>query len=338
MGSIWRRLSLFSKVHLLSALFGVHAEFFLDSGNPTGFQYLLIIKRCYSSIFSAVLLTKWNTFTHVLSLLLSVVFVWFSTCSNGWFLLESFSNFSLLFDLFSCVSGSLVLCLVPLFGILVFFQMFPHHNSSVCLKSTRLSGVCYKFELLPVACSFVFWDVAALTVSSLHMRSLSFFLYLRFLQCVDWTAELVCSSLEFTLSFVCEKKPKHGEKHIYKLISWFRAEWTNHTREKGLRGLVRCPQVSQMLIGRAVSDDLDVCVLVFPQLVVVSVMTWCYFILTCSCLLMTNPHKHISLHTDATLLTPTRQCWRHVIIKQWRHPQRAIQPHTSQPTPRRCFV
>lgn len=188
MGSIWRRLSLFSKVHLLFALFGVHAEFFLDSGNPTGFQYLLIIKRCYSSIFSAVLLTKWNTFTHVLSLLLSVVFVWFSTCSNGWFLLESISNFSLLFDLFSCVSGSLVLCLVPLFGILVFFQMFPHHNSSVCLKSTRLSGVCYKFELLPVACSFVFWDVAALTVSSLHMRSLSFFLYLRFLQCVDWTA------------------------------------------------------------------------------------------------------------------------------------------------------
>lgn len=47
----------------------------------------------------------------------------------------------------------------------------------------------------------------------------------------------------------------------------------NHTREKGLRGLVWCPQVSQMLIGRAVSDDLDVCVLVFPQLVVVSVMT-----------------------------------------------------------------
>lgn len=48
MGSIWRRLSSFTKVHLLSALFGVHAELFLDSGNPTGFQYLLIIKRCYS--------------------------------------------------------------------------------------------------------------------------------------------------------------------------------------------------------------------------------------------------------------------------------------------------
>lgn len=83
---------------------------------------------------------------------------------------------------------------------------------------------------------------------------------------------------------------------------------------------------------------LDVCVLVFPQLVVVGVMTGCYFIPTCSCLLMTNPHKHISLHADATLLTPTRQCWRHVIIKRWRHPQTAIQLHTSPPTPRRSFV
>lgn len=143
-----------------------------------------------------------------------------------------------------------------------------------------------------------------------------------------------------SLWVLCVKRNQNmGKMHIYKLISWFRAEWTNHRREKDLHGgLVRCPQVSPMLTGRAVSDDLDVCILVFSQLVVVSLVTWCYFILTCSCLLMTNPHKHISLHTDATLLTPTRQCWRHAIIKQWRHPQTAIQLHISPPTPRPSFV
>lgn len=105
------------------------------------------------------------------------------------------------------------------------------------------------------SCSFVFWDVAALTASSLHMRSLSFFLFLRSLQRVDWTASCGLQLAGVHFEFCVWKETKTWRK-MHKLISWFRAEWTNHTREKGLRGgLVRCPQVSPMLIGPAVSDD-----------------------------------------------------------------------------------